>query len=60
MLLYSNRETLRLQPKPHGRTATDEAISNYYDPESKLSKYYDIRNRDPRMFQVIHCIYLYK
>ena len=36
---------------PRYRTATDEALSNYYDPASKESKYYDVRNRDPRMFQ---------
>lgn len=36
---------------PRYRTATDEAIAEYYDPASQKSKYYDIRNRDPRMFQ---------
>ena len=32
--------------------ATEQQIKDYLDPQSKSSKYYDISNQDPRLFQV--------
>mmetsp|Transcript_11075 Transcript_11075/g.25642 ORF Transcript_11075/g.25642 Transcript_11075/m.25642 type:complete len:274 (-) Transcript_11075:43-864(-) len=32
--------------------AQTEALEKYYSPTSKKSKYYDIQNKDPRMFQM--------
>lgn len=36
---------------PRYRSATDADIADFYDPANKKSKYFDVRNRDPRMFQ---------
>jgi len=31
--------------------ATEQQLKEYYDPKSNSSKFYDVRNKDPRLFQ---------